>query len=297
MWVKIITVNFKLSRVEIIAFINNFSIFGKLYSKPRIMTIKELLVDLLKENKVFFTEHKAYVLPEIPAEKLTAIEKTHQLHETENILWAVDRTMSGNASDSTIVTNFGIYFSQTIIGQVTNKKILWSEIEQFFYDKKKGFVFINNKGEEIVFERMDFDVYYKKSTEKIDVIIKVFEQVIDFVKLNSAELPLSEVEKSFMDDVKFMLEDDGQIVDTEQRILDKMREKYKIKKVRADEIIETTMKNYASSEEMDYLTEVKNNLNDDGKIEEIERRALDFFRQKLGISEEKAMKLEKLVVK
>jgi hypothetical protein len=261
------------------------------------MTVEQLLIDLLQENNVFFTENKAYVLPEIPADKLKAIEKTHQLPKSENILWAVDKTLSGNATDSTIVTNFGIYFSQTTLGQVTEKKILWTEIEQFFYNKKKGFVFINNKGAEIIFERMDFDVFYKKNTEQINVIVKVFEQVIDFVRLNSVELPLSEAEKNFMDDVKFMLEDDGQIIDTEQRILENMRVKYKIEEIRANEIIETTMKSYASSEEMDYLTEVKNNLNDDGKIGEIERRALDFFSKKLGLSAEKTAKLERLVVK
>ena len=261
------------------------------------MTIEELLINLLNENKPFFTENKAYVLPDIPADKLKTITKTHKLSKTENILWAVDRTLSGNAKDSTIITNFGIYFCQTTLGQVTEKRILWSEIEQFFYDKKKGFVFLNKKGEEIVFERMDFDVFYKKNTEQIDAIVKVFEKVIDFVKLKPAELPMSENEIKFMDDVKFMLEDDGQIIDTEERILNKMREKYKIEEVRAKEIITKTMKNYASSEEMDYLTEVKNNLNDDGKIGDIERRALDFFRQKLSLSIEKAQKLERLVVK
>lgn len=261
------------------------------------MTTEQLIFDLLNKNKVFFTENKAYVLPEIPDKKLNAIKKTHQLSETENILWAVDRTLSGNAIDSTIVTNFGIYFKQTTLGQLTEKKILWTEIEQFFYDKKKGFVFLNNKGDEVAFERMDFDVFYKKNTEQIDIIIKVFEEIIGFVKLNSAELPLSEAEKNFIDDVKFMLEDDGQIVDTEQRILNKMREKYKIEEIRANEIIEIAMKSYASSEEMEYLAEVKNSLNNDGKIGKTERRALDFFGKKLGISNEKALKLERLVIK
>ena len=261
------------------------------------MTTEELLIKLLNENKPFFTNHKGYILPDIPEDKLTAIKETHKLPRTENILWAVDKTLSGKATDSVIFTNFGIYYSQTIFGQTTEKKILWSEIEQFYYEKRKDFVFLNKKGEEIVFERMDFDVYSKKDTEQIEAIVKVLNSVIEFVKLKPAELPMSDNEIKFMDDVKFMLEDDGEIIDTEQRILDKMKEKYKIEEARADEIIAKVMKNYATSEEMEYLDELKKNLNDDGKIKENERRALNFYRQKLGISKEKAEKLEKLAVK
>ena len=263
-------------------------------TKLKTMTTEDLIVKLLNENETFFTENKAYILPDIPADKLKAIEETHKLPETENILWAVDRTLSGNAKDSTILTNFGIYFSQTILGQVTKKRILWSEIEEFYYNKKENFVFLNSKGEKIIFERMDFDVYYKKNTEQIDTIVKVLDKIISFVKLKPSELPMSEDEIKFMDDVKFMLEDDGKIIDTEKRILEKMREKYKIKEIRAKEIIDKTMNNYASSAEMEYLTEVKNILDNDKKIDKAERRTLEFFRKKLDITKEKANKLEQL---
>ncbi len=261
------------------------------------MTTQDLIINLLNENKDYFTRNKGYILPEIPEEKLSAIKSTHQLFDTEEIIWAVDRTLSGNATDSTILTNYGISFKQTILGTVTEKKILWTEIEQFYYDKKKGFVFLNNKGDEVKYDRMDFDVFYKKDAEQIDVIVKAFEQIVNFVKLNSAELPLSENEKKFMDDVKFMLEDDGKIVEAEQRILDKMVEKYGLEKTRADEIIAEVTKDYASSEEMEYLDEVKNILKNNGEIGVAERRVLEFFRQKLEISKENAEKLEKMVIK
>ena len=129
---------------------------------------------------------------------------------------------------------------------------------------------------------MDFDVFYKKDEEQIGVLVKVIEQIVNFVKLNSKELPLSENEKKFMSDVKFMLDDDGQIVETEKRILDKMFEKYEIEKSRAEEIISEIIKDYASSGEMEYITEVKKSLKNNGEIGESERRALEFFRQKLA---------------
>ncbi len=259
------------------------------------MTMKEFIKKLLEDNKKYFTQHKGYVLPEIPEKKLKTIRKIQDLSDAEEILWAVDTTLGGSAEDNTVWTNFGIAFRQKILGQLTIKKILWAEIEQFYYDKKKGFVFLNKKGEEIIFERMEFDVYYKKDTEQINAISKVIEQIIDFVKFNTNEMPLSDVEKKFMDDVKFMLEDDGQIIETEQRILDKMRQKYGISQQRATEIIQKLLENHASSEEVEYMTEVENILKESGKIGETERRTLEFFREKLGISKEKAAKLETIV--
>lgn len=100
-----------------------------------------------------------------------------------------------------------------------------------------------------------------------------------------------------MDDVKFMIEDDGQIVDAEKRILNTMREKYGISDVRAAEIVNSLLKSTEAEAINDYINEVKNIIAQNGQIGETERRALDFFREKLNISPEKAAKLEQFVLK
>ncbi len=261
------------------------------------MNLSNFIKKLLEENKKYFTQHKAYVLPEIPEEKLKNIIKNHNLSDAEEIFWAVDNTLSGSAVDSTIITNFGIIFRQKILGQVTVKKIFWTEIEQFFYDKKRGFVFINKKGEQVVFERMEFNVYYKKDTEQIDAICKTIEQIVEYAKFNAGELPVTDAEKKFIDDVKFMLDDDATISETEQRILEKIREKYGITEIRANEIIEQIIKKYMDSDEMQYFEEVKNIITNNGEISESDRRALEFLRQKLGIDKLKAKKIELLTKK
>ncbi|MBN2893566.1 MAG: hypothetical protein JXL97_16965 [Bacteroidales bacterium] len=261
------------------------------------MNTQELIQRLLNENKSFFTKNKAFLGDDIPAEKFEIIKKSHQLAESENILWAVDRTLSGKATDSCIITNFGIRFIQTILGQVTVKSILWFDIAEFFYNKKKGFVFISKKGDEIVFDRMDFDVFYKKDSEQIDTIVKVIGKIIEVVSLKPPELPMSENEEKFMDDVKFMFEDDGQIIDAEKRILDNLSNKYGIEKKRAEEIISVAFQSFQLSDMNEYMNEVKTILDKNGQIGEAERRALDFFREKLGISVEKAKKIELLTIK
>lgn len=260
------------------------------------MNTQEYILNLLQEQKSYFTKTSGEVSPEITEKKLKIYRETHKLSESEEILWAIDRTVSGKATDSCIFTNYRIRFSQTILGNETVKNILWSEIKEFFYDKKRAFVFLNKKGEEVVFDRMDFDVYYKRDTEQIDAIVKTIEKIIDFVSLKPAELPMSENEKKFMDDVKFMLEDDGKIIDSEKRILETMRTKYGVEENRAKEIISVAIENFAHSAMNDYMTEVENIIKEHGQIDETHRRALDFFIEKLDISTEKAQEIEQLVI-
>ena len=263
------------------------------------MTITEFIKDLIEKNKKFFTAHKGYLPPEISEEMLNNVISTHKVMKNEEILWIVDTTLSGNATDSTILTNFGIYFREKILGQETRKKILWREIEQFYYDKKKGFVFLNKKGEEVVFERLRFDVFSKKDTEQIQTIEEVISQIIEFIKSDKKDeqqLPLSDDEKQFIEDINFMLEDDGEIIDTEMSILKKLSKKYGIDDDRAEELINQTVSNYINQEEKEYIQEVINAAKD-GQISDSERRSLDFFREKLNISKEKAEKLEVIALK
>ncbi len=116
------------------------------------------------------------------------------------------------------------------------------------------------------------------------------------MKFNKEELPLTDAEKQFIDDVNFMLQDDGQIIDTEMSILKKLSQKYGINDQRANELINQCISNYATSDEMEYMQEVQNAAKD-GYINESERRSLDFFRQKLNISKEKAEKLKAIALK
>ena len=102
----------------------------------------------------------------------------------------------------------------------------------------------------------------------------------------------NDVEKDYLEEVKYMLEDDGLIDDKERRILERFREKKGISKHRAIEL-EARFSSIGSLEEneKEYLEEYKELLNE-GEITEKERRILDRFANRLEISKERITELE-----
>ncbi|MBC7525357.1 MAG: hypothetical protein H7239_13090 [Flavobacterium sp.] len=102
----------------------------------------------------------------------------------------------------------------------------------------------------------------------------------------------NDVEKDYLEEVKYMLEDDGLVDDKERRILERFRERKGLSKQRAIELEArfNTIGNLEENEK-EYLEEYKELLNE-GEITEKERRILDRFAVRLEIATERIKALE-----
>jgi hypothetical protein len=111
------------------------------------------------------------------------------------------------------------------------------------------------------------------------------------------QLNIPSNEQKYVEEIKFMLEDDGEIDKDERRMLERKRRKYKISEGRALELEKPLMlTNDLTAEESEYVEEIKEYAKD-GKISDGERRILMRLINKLGISEERAIFLENFALK
>lgn len=102
----------------------------------------------------------------------------------------------------------------------------------------------------------------------------------------------SDFEREYLEEVKFMLEDDGVIDDKERSILERFRVKKGISKERAIDIENTlTSLDDLNEIEKEYLDEYQELLND-GEITEKERRILNRMAIRYNISEQRVIELE-----
>ena len=129
----------------------------------------------------------------------------------------------------------------------------------------------------------------KEFPEETDIIDITAEEIIQ----TPVQLPTSnDNEVRYLEEVRFMLEDDGQIDEHERTILERFRERYNITSERARELeAQAIAGQELTSEEQEYLSEYKNSLQD-GAISERERRLLNRLAMALGISEERVKELE-----
>lgn len=127
---------------------------------------------------------------------------------------------------------------------------------------------------------------FPEETEIIDIIA---EEVIQ----TPIQLPApNDNEARYLEEIHFMLEDDGVIDERERMILERFRERYNITPERAKELeAQAIASQELTLEEQEYLSEYKNSLQD-GAISERERRLLNRLAMALGISEERVKELE-----
>ena len=109
----------------------------------------------------------------------------------------------------------------------------------------------------------------------------------------SSNSSTSNNEQEYLDEVRACLEEDGKISSRERRLLNRIREKLGISEERALELESTLVQSQLTEDEQEYLEEYKACLEEDGEITPKARRMLDRFRNRLGISEEKALEIEK----
>ncbi len=100
-------------------------------------------------------------------------------------------------------------------------------------------------------------------------------------------------EQEYIETLKEIIAEDGEITDRERRLLEKLRTKLGISESRAKELELSLSNTTLTSEEQEYLDEYKSILAD-GEITDRERKLLDRIRRMSGISEERAREIEKM---
>lgn len=110
----------------------------------------------------------------------------------------------------------------------------------------------------------------------------------------SSNSSTSNNEQEYLDEVRACLEEDGKISSRERRLLNRIREKLGISEERALELESTLVQSQLTEDEQEYLDEYKACMEEDGEITSKARRMLDRFRNRLGISEERAVEIEKM---
>lgn len=107
----------------------------------------------------------------------------------------------------------------------------------------------------------------------------------------------SEEEKQYIEEVRYMLEDDDQIDEKENQVLQRLRDRLGISESRAEELKNSIILSWKKEdnlidEEKEYLKDYEMFIRD-GEIQERERRMLNRLAGLLGISEDRATELER----
>ena len=146
-----------------------------------------------------------------------------------------------------------------------------------------------------------FEKQFKETTEtqwKVDVkfrSMKDFENQMIGATENEEIEPVNQIgwskeEQDYAEEVKFFLEDDGVIDDSERRLLERKRIKLGVSQERAAEI-ESLLQPQLTEDEKEYLEAVKEELVE-GMIPDASRRLLDRLRKRMDISDERAKEIE-----
>jgi hypothetical protein len=109
---------------------------------------------------------------------------------------------------------------------------------------------------------------------------------------NTISSTLTEKEKKFLNEVRFCIEDDGIIDNSEQVFLNKTREKLGLTEERAKELQESLLKPQFTEKEKEYINALSE-LMIDGQIPESAQRIVERFRNLYEIDEQRANEIEK----
>lgn len=105
---------------------------------------------------------------------------------------------------------------------------------------------------------------------------------------------MSSNEEEYIEEFKACLNDNnGSISNSQRRLLEKMRVSLRVSESRAKELEAMCSTPQLTDDEKEYWEEYKECLNDGGSITPSERRLLERLRKSLGISEERALEIER----
>ena len=144
---------------------------------------------------------------------------------------------------------------------------------------------------------------FRESTETVWNINVKFRSLKDFsnpvTSSNSTtnkSIELTSEEKEYLEEYQLCLEEGGELSSKELRMLDRMRIRLGMTEERAEELIQTLKPSY-TTEEQEFVDEIKACLEEDGVISDREMRMLDRMRSRLGISEERGKEILRIVTK
>lgn len=106
---------------------------------------------------------------------------------------------------------------------------------------------------------------------------------------------LTEAEQEYLDELREFMEDDAEITPRERKMLERHRLKLGISEERAKELEASLLHPQLTEVEQEYLDELREAFEDGADITPRERKMLERHRLKLGISEERAKELEKMI--
>lgn len=129
----------------------------------------------------------------------------------------------------------------------------------------------------------------------IDEIFDVKEASTSSSSPTASTSYISSEEAEYLAEYEACLKDDGVITDRERRLLDRLRTSLGISEERARELEAFCAHSSFTDEEQEYAEEFRACLAEGGSISGRERRLLDKLRDSLGISETRAIEIEKAI--
>lgn len=169
-----------------------------------------------------------------------------------------------------------------------------AELKMLFTSVKAD---VHYQGEKDIKQNKDFSCRISvefKPMEDFSEEPTVIDITPEIVVENVPKLSLATDEVRYLEEVRFMLEDDGQIDERERTILERFRTRYNITPERAKELeAQAIASAHLTPAEQEYLEEYKNSLQN-GEISERERRLLNRLATALGIDKERIAELEQI---
>ena len=170
-----------------------------------------------------------------------------------------------------------------------------AELKMLFTSVKAS---VHYQGEKDIKQNKDFSCRISvefKPMEDFPEEVAVIDITPEIVVENVPKLLLATDEVRYLEELRFMLEDDGQIDERERTILERFRTRYNITPERAKELeAQAIASAQLTPAEQEYLEEYKNSLQN-GVISERERRLLNRLATALGIDEARVAELERKV--
>lgn len=208
---------------------------------------------------------------------------------------------------SCCITEWGISLAATLKDDGNGKKriwrISWDDIEKTAVERCisddicKSHALAGDFAWEAYEVKLRVIKIYEKDGDYINFPICYVSNYINFADavnkfLEPPNSIFTEEEKQYMDEVRYMLEDDDKIDEKESRLLERFRQKFNLSEDRANELKNILLSAVdLNSQELEYLKEYETFIQD-GEIKERERRLLNRVANLLGISEDRSLEIE-----
>lgn len=219
-------------------------------------------------------------------------EEDYTISMNEEVEWEISVKFKPIEDFDKVSNSNFTSISETIYVEEVSSYNFTNEEEQFMEEVKHALeddgVICDKESQYLERLRQRLNISEEKGKELLNKIVSSYHKDSN---------QFSEEEKQYIEEVRYMLEDDDQIDEKENQMLSRIRERLGISESRAEELKNSIILSWKKEE--DLTDEEKEYLKDfemfirDGEIQERERRMLNRLAGLLGISEERAMELER----